>query len=63
MTPQMRLSRALERLSAGAGVIHIREGDSRRAERNGDGRDERLEEAVDKFEAAADELWKALGVR
>lgn len=55
-----RLARALDRLATGSRVIGIRDYDEKRAKRNGEKRDEGLEAAVLRVEAAAQELWQAL---
>lgn len=61
MTTETRFARVLDRIAAGTRVVHIRDYDSRRAERNGgNGHNGHLENAVTRLEAAADELWSAL---
>lgn len=63
-TIQDRLSAALERLATGTSVHRSRAYDQARAARNGaPAVDERIEAAVVQFEAAADELWGALGLK
>jgi hypothetical protein len=57
---ESRLNRALDKLARGTSVIRSRENDSRRSERNGKGKDARLEAAIERFEQAADDLWAAI---
>lgn len=61
MGAQTRFARALDRIAVGTRVIGMRDYDSERAQRNGKHRDEGLEKAAAKLEAAADELWAVIG--
>jgi hypothetical protein len=63
MNPEVRLARVLERLSRFGRVVAMRGYDSERAERNGEGRDSGLMEAVTRLEAAADGLWATVEKR
>lgn len=62
MTTETRIARAVDRLAAGVRVVGIRNYDEQRAKRNGDDRDGHLLAAAEQLEAAADQLWEALGV-
>lgn len=59
MQAQTRIGRAVDRIAAATRVIGVREYDSERAKRNGE-RDHGMEQAAEKLEAAADQLWKAI---
>lgn len=56
MNAQDRLAAALNRIVAATGAQRSRAYDAARAQRNGDGRDARMEAAVVRLEAVAAEL-------
>lgn len=60
MTLQERLAKALDQISTGTRVIHMRAYDAERAERNGNGQDAGLLRAVERLEAAAADVRKAV---
>lgn len=59
-TQQSRLAAVLNRIAVGTNVIRTRGADAQRDHRNGKLRDEGLEKAVAKLEAAADALWESI---